>query len=334
MPFDPLKPVIRCCVAALCLWTATCGQTDGRPENTVIYINDDSDSGRRLMAALDAALDRELSGRYRVRLRYLVVDLRDPERMQASILEAVQTQPAAIVATNSETAAIAKSLTRDIPIIFGSRQDPIRLGLVHSLARPGGNITGFTYFVPIDQKRLELLREVAPRARELGVLVDRWWIDESDGGSVLEVARSQGFDPHIFLAETPSDLAQALRTPRAQRIDAWYVPYTVLPFDNAAAVVNMLESLRKPVAYPATQFVELGGLISYQQSLPLEESSRLIAKMVVLVLEGVRPAEIPIERPKSFALAINLTKAKKLGIAVAPALIKRADQIVVRDDAH
>src|SRR5712692_7765071 len=121
MPFDPLKPVIRCCVAALCLWTATCGQTDGRPENTVIYINDDSDSGRRLMAALDAA------------------------RMQASILEAVQTQPAAIVATNSETAAIAKSLTRDIPIIFGSRQDPIRIGLVDSLARPGGNVTGFTY---------------------------------------------------------------------------------------------------------------------------------------------------------------------------------------------
>jgi putative ABC transport system substrate-binding protein len=243
-------------------------------------------------------------------------------------------RPAAIVATNSETAAIAKSLTRDIPVIFGSRQDPIRMGLVESLAHPGGNLTGFTYFVPIEEKRLELLRQLSPRVRKLGILVDRWWMDESEGSSVMEGGARQGFEPHVFFAETTQALQMTLATAAARQMDAWYVPYTVLPFDRPAELVAMLGATRKPVIYPATQFVERGGLISYQQLLPLEESSRLIANMVALVLDGVPAGEIPIERPKSFELAINLATAKGLGISVPRSLIKRADRVIGAENAE
>jgi putative ABC transport system substrate-binding protein len=321
-------------VVVACLCAPACTPADDRPEKIVVYINDDSPPGRLLMEKLDAALQQDLSSRYRVRLRHVVVNLWDPAQIRAAMLASVQTRPAVIVTTNSETAAIAKSVTRDIPAIFGSRQDPIRMGLVESLARPGGNITGFTYFVPIEQKRLELLRQLSPRVRKLGILVDRWWMDESDGFRVMESSARQGFEPHVFIAETTDALQATLATAAARQMDAWFVPYTVLPFDKPAEVVSILEAMRKPVFYPATQFVERGGLISYQQLLPLEESSRLIANMVALVLDGVPAGEIPIERPKSFELAINLATAKRLGINVPRPLIKRADRVIGAEDAE
>ena len=332
MPRDLPRAAKAFCVAAACLAMAACARVDARPERVVVYINDNSDAAKRLLTALSWNLERELSTRYRLVVRHLIVDMRDANGMRAPIAAAIASRPSAIIATNSETAAIAKAMTQDIPVVFGSRQDPVRLGLVKSLARPGGNLTGFTYYVPIDPKRFELLRDVAPNARRLGIIVDRWWLEESAGEDVLGAARELGFEPLTFLAETPGDLVRVMASAQARLVDAWYVPYTVLPFDNAADVVGILETSNKPVVYPSTSFVERGGLMSYQQLLPLDESSRLIARMVALVLEGVSPSEIPIERPKSFALALNLAKARRLGIALPPGLIKRADRIV--QDVH
>lgn len=323
---QPRKASVAACLALACL-AAGCSRIDARPEHTIAYINDEGDASRRLLATLASGLERDLSARYRIRVRHVVVDWHDAEQMRRAITEAVRLRPAVIVATNSDSATMAKALTSDIPIVFGSREDPIRLGLVDSLARPGGNLTGFTYYVPIEQKRFELLREIAP-GRRLGILIDHWWLEQSGGRSVLEVAARMGFEPHVFLAETASELARAVSSAEARRMDVWYVPYTVLPFDRPAEVVSELSTLRAPVMYPATNFVEWGGLVSYQQLLPLEESSRLILKMVALVLDGVSPAEIPVERPKSFSLAINLAKAKRLGLRLSPGLIKRADRIV------
>jgi putative tryptophan/tyrosine transport system substrate-binding protein len=328
----PLSGLSFVVVAFLC--ASACAPGDDRPEKVIAYINDDNPAGRRLKEKLDAALQRELSSRYRVRMRHVVANMSDPADMRVATLASVQMRPAAIVATNSETAAIAKSMTRDIPVIFGSQQDPIRMGLVESLARPGGNVTGFTYFVPIEQKRLELLRQLSPRVRKLGILFDRWWMEESEGSKVMEGCARQGFEPHVFLAETTDALQTTLATAAARQMDAWYVPFTVLPFDQPAELVSILEAMRKPVVYPATQFVERGGLISYQQLLPLEESSRLIANMVALVLDGLPAGEIPIERPKSFELAINLATAKRLGISVPRPLIKRADRVIGAEDAE
>src|SRR5437773_1975304 len=159
-------------VGAVCVCAPACAPSDDRPERIIAYINDDNAAGRGLREKLDSALERQLSNRYRVRLRHVVVTSWDSEHVRDAMVAALRMHPAVIIATNSEMATIAKSVARDVPVIFGSRQDPIRLGLVESLARPGGNITGFTYFVPIEQKRLELLRQLSPDAKKLGILID------------------------------------------------------------------------------------------------------------------------------------------------------------------
>jgi putative ABC transport system substrate-binding protein len=267
--------------------------------------------------------------RHNIRLVPVVVDVWQATEIRAKLQAALRLRPAAIIATNSDIAAIAKSLTSQVPIIFASHQDPIRLGLIASLARPGGNLTGFTYFVPVDGKRLELLRLLSPGAKKLGILTDRWWIGESGGVDAVLRAKSQlGFEPSLFEAESLEDLRRVLLMPKAGGMDAWYVPSTVLAFYETKALVELFAALRRPVVFPTTQFVEQGGLISYQQLLTLDDSAHLWATMVGLVLDGVPAGEIPIERPKSFELAINVEAARKLGITIPASLIKRADRVV------
>jgi putative ABC transport system substrate-binding protein len=305
-------------------------QADARPERLVIYVNADNPRVRQAIEILQVAFAKTgVAARHRIKLVHVAVDVSNPVEIETALRQALKTQPAVIIATNSNAAAIAKSLTRDVPIVFGSHQDPIRLGLAESLARPGSNLTGFTYFVPIDQKRLEFLRQLAPGARRLGVVVDRWWLDESGGRDVVSKAWiQQGFEPVLFFAETIAELKKVLATPGAREMDAWYVPYTELPFWEPDALMKALETLRKPVIFPATVFVERGGLVSYQPTLTLEESSLLWATMVGLILDGVPAGEIPIERPKAFELAINVATAKRLGLVMPAPFLKRAERVV------
>jgi putative tryptophan/tyrosine transport system substrate-binding protein len=183
--------------------------------------------------------------------------------------------------------------------------------------------------VPIDQKRLELLRQVSPRAKRLGVLVDRYWRRDAGVTDFLNQARTiHGFQPEMFDAETVPELEKVLSTPRAKRIDAWYVPYTVLPFEEPDAVVRLFNSVRKPVIFSHTHFVERGGLVSYQPAMTIDAGLRLWATIVGLILDGVAPGEIPIERPKSFELAINVDTARRIGVAIPVSFLKRADRVI------
>jgi putative ABC transport system substrate-binding protein len=251
-----------------------------------------------------------------------------PDEIAARLKNALQARPAAVIAPNSEIAALAKSLTSEVPIIFASHQDPIRVGLIDSLARPGKNLTGFTFFVPVDLKRLELLRQVAPHARKLGIVIDRWWLEESNGKEVALAARKEfGFDSTFFPAETLEELKVQLSSPRAREMDAWYVPYTALPYYEPGLLVRLLNALDRPVMFPATLFVEKGGLASYEPQMTLAETASLWSTMIGLVLDGVPPGEIPIERPKSFELALNVEAARRLGLAIPANLIKRADKV-------
>ena len=324
------------CLAAATLHPARGACADARTERLVVYVNADNERVQRAIAKLDAALQETGAAlRYRIRLRHVVVDLWNPADIEAKMRQAVAMRPAAIMAGNGESAAIAKSLTREVPIIFASPQDPIHFGLVTSLARPDGNVTGFTLYVPIDQKRLEFLRLAAPGTRKLGIVIDRWWLDEAGGREVVaQAGNRQGFQPELFVAESAAELKKALATPRARRMDAWYVPYTILPYDDPVALTDLFAAIDKPVVYPTTQFVERGGLISYQPILTLEDSFRIWATMVGLVLDGVPPGEIPVERPKVFELAVNLDTARRLGISLPASLIKRADRVIAARPAR
>ena len=299
-------------------------------ERLVIYVNADNERIRRAVMKLDAALQETgAAQRYRIRLQHVVADLWDAADIEAKMRAAIAMRPAAIMAGNGESAAIAKALTREVPIIFVSPQDPMHFGLVTSFAHPGGNVTGFTFYVPIDQKRLEFLRLAVPGAKKLGIVIDRWWMAEAGGREILAQARyRQGFEPELFVAETVAQLKHELATPRARAMDAWYVPYTVLPYDEPEALTDLFAAVRKPVVYPTTPLVERGGLVSYQAIFSLEDSFRLWATMVGLVLDGVPPGEIPVERPKVFELAVNLDTARRLGISLPSSLVKRADRVI------
>ena len=111
-------------------------------------------------------------------------------------------------------------------------------------------------------------------------------------------------------------------------MDSWFVPYALLAIEEPQAVLDSFEGLRKPVVFSATLFVERGGLASYQQKLSLDDSARLWATMIGLVLDGVPPGEIPIERPKAFELAVNLDAARRLGLSIPLSLVKRADRVI------
>ncbi|MGZ5034536.1 MAG: ABC transporter substrate-binding protein [Usitatibacter sp.] len=263
-------------------------------------------------------------------MQHLPVNLWDEHDIETKIAAALARHPAVIIASNSENAAIAKRVAKNVPVVFVSRQDPIGLGLVESLAHPGGHLTGFTYFSPIDQKRLEFLREIVPHARRLGIVVDRWWMKEFGGKEILEQARlRQSFEPTLFRAESIAELRRELAGKLAGTMEAWYVPYTALPFDEPDLTLEALESLHKPVVFPATLFAERGALLSYQEEVRLDEMFQVVATMIGLILDGVPPGDIPVERPKAFELAINVTAARGLGVVIPEALIKRADRVIV-----
>ncbi|MBC8022664.1 MAG: ABC transporter substrate-binding protein [Burkholderiales bacterium] len=302
-----------------------------RPEALVIYVDDESPGSHQVLEKLRAALASSRTATRPSRLELAAADVSDKQALEAVLRRVLDRRPALIIASNSNVAAVAKSLTRDVPVVFASHQDPIGMGLAQSLARPGGNLTGYTYFVPVDEKRLELLNHLSPHSRKLGILVDRWWLDESGGRAAVKAARERlGFEVELFHAETELELGRALRTPRAKSIEVWYVPYTRLAYERPDAIVGGLDKLRRPVIYPTTRFVEEGGLISYQPVLPMDEAIGLLATAVGLVLAGVPAGEIPIERPKAFELSINVDTARALRIAVPDELLKRANRVIVK----
>jgi len=300
-------------------------------QRVILYVDADTAAVKAAVAKFAAALQRRgITARHRVSVRHVEVDVFKRDEAAARLLSAVSRErPALVIATSSESAAIAREVAPEVPIVFGSHQDPVRLGLVRSLADPGGHLTGFTSFAPIDLKRLELLREIAPRARRLGIVIDHWWMDETDGAAILRAAKADlGFDGQVFLMEKMGDLRQ-LETRAAREVDAWYVPPTTLPFEHPAEVVSALATLHKPVMFPSSRFAQAGGLAAYQPKQSVDEALDLLARLAGLILDGAPPGAIPIERPKSFELWLNATEARRLGIALPEYLLKRADHVIV-----
>jgi len=298
-------------------------------QRTILYVDADSEAVKASIAKFEAALERRgITARHGVSVRHVAVDVFKREEAVQRISAALRDRPALMIATSSESAAIARDVTSDVPIVFGSYQDPVRLGLVRSLADPGGNLTGFTFFVPVDLKRLELLREIAPGARRLGIVIDHWWMDETDGQTILRAAKANlGFDGRVFLMEKREDL-RLLETPAARQVDAWYVPPTTLPFEHPGELVRALAGLNKPVMFPTARFAQAGGLAAYQPNQSIDEALDLFARLSGLILDGVAPGTIPIERPKSFELWLNVAEARRLGTPFPDALLKRADRVI------
>ena len=238
--------------------------------------------------------------------------------------EFVGQKVAVIVTGGAAPALAAKRATSVIPIVFTVVEDPVGTGVVVSLARPGGNVTGLSnQSAELAGKRLELLREVVPKLRRLVMLgnIDR----VLEMGHVQQAARKLGLEVVTLEIRRASDIAHAIEVFK-QSVDAVYVVADPLLFANRARIHTLTMGARLPTIYNARDYVEEGGLMSYGSN--ISDLFRRAADYVDKILRGAKPADLPVEQPTKFDLVINLTTAKALGLELPLTFQQRADEVI------
>jgi len=236
-----------------------------------------------------------------------------------------------IVVGGTQAALAAKQATTTIPIVVAVMADPIADGLVATLARPGGNITGVTFLAPeLTPKRLQLLREIILHFSRVAVLLHPGVYSEATmrnlQNEVEASARLLGIQVQLFEARTPSDFDAtfvAMARARAQAVILFSSPMFYLEHRR---LVEAAAKNRLPTMYYFLEAVQAGGLISY--GVDINALFRPAARYVDKILRGAKPGDIPVERPTTFELAINLKTAKALGLSIPPSLLGRADQVI------
>lgn len=252
-----------------------------------------------------------------------------PELMQKLAAELVALTPDLIVALGPSPALALKSVTATVPIAFAVVADPVGLGLVQSLSRPGGNITGLASWVPGDwtAKQIELLREVLPDAARIALLVNpnnpmhRLLLAEE----VPRAARKLGVVLPTVEAATVDELETAFASAASQHVDAIIVLGDVLIIREAARVIALAAQHRLPAVHFFRQFAD-GGLIVYGPD--IFDLLRRAGGYVDKILKGAKPSDLPVEQPTKFDLVINMKTAKALGLNVPPSLLVRADEVI------
>jgi putative ABC transport system substrate-binding protein len=241
--------------------------------------------------------------------------------------EFVRLKVAVIVTGGTAATSAAKQATSAIPIVFGTAGDPVRLGLVASLARPGGNITGMSkQSADLPGKRLELLRDLVPGLRRLAVMANleaRIGVLEMD--EVQAAAQKLGLEVIPLELRRAEDIVPALESVKGHA-DGLYVVTEPLVNSNRIKINTLANAERLPTVHGEKAYVEAGGLMSYGPNYP--ELFRRAAEQVDKILRGTKPADLPVEQPTKFDLAINMTTAKALGIAVPSSLLTQADDVI------
>jgi len=232
-----------------------------------------------------------------------------------------------IVTWASAPVLAAKRATTTIPIVFAAQMDPVGAGVVASLARPGGNITGMS----IQQtdtagKRIELLREVVPRLARLAVMAN-----SGAPGAMIEMrevattARTLGLEVVPIEVSQAGEIFSSIESIK-DRVDALYVATDPLIFSNRIEINAMAQRQRTPTIYGSREYVDAGGLMSYGPN--WIDLFRHAAEQVDKILRGTKPADIPVQQPTKFDLVVNLRTAKALGLEIPPSLLARADEVI------
>jgi putative ABC transport system substrate-binding protein len=234
-----------------------------------------------------------------------------------------------IVTTGTPGTLAAKQATKTIPIVMTSSGNPVETGLVASLARPGGNVTGFTIFAPeLEGKRLDILKAAVPRLSRFAVL----WNSANPAVTVVlqqteTVARALGLTPEpVVGVRRTDDFERAFAVIAHARPHALVVIVDRLLLAHRRQIVEFAANNRLPAMYGYRDYVDAGGLMSYAPS--NIDLFRRAAVYVDKILKGAKPADLPVEQPTKFELVINLKTAKALGLTIPPSLLLRADQVI------
>ena len=288
-------------------------------------------AGPHMLEAFRAGL-RELGY---VEGRNVVVEFRHAEgkleRLPALAAELVALQVDVIVVAGPIQARAAKEATSTIPIVFATAGDPLGSGLVTSLARPGGNLTGLSSITPeLVGKRLDLLKQALPGVSRVGVLWVPGGIGERTQRSMMQeaevAARRLGVRLHVVEAQAPADVERAFSNMIKARVGALTVLPHVMFLIERKRLVALAAQSRLPTVYPLRDFVDAGGLMAYGAD--DADLFRRAATYVDKILKGAKPNDLPIEQASKFELVINVRTAKALGLTIPPSVLGRADQVI------
>ena len=233
-----------------------------------------------------------------------------------------------IVALSLPSALAAKAATSTIPIVFTSGADPVALGLVPNLNRPGGNLTGFTnHFGPLGGKRLELLRELAPKGSTIGVLINPDNPNAAEHLQTLQAAaRELGQPIRVVQAGSETDIAAGFASFAREGVAAVLVSDDPFYAGRAKLIVGEAARHRLPAIYHSSEFTNAGGLMSYGAR--ISDGVRVAGLYAARILRGARPGDLPVQQPSKFYLVINVGTARALGLGMPPALLARADEVI------
>jgi putative tryptophan/tyrosine transport system substrate-binding protein len=234
----------------------------------------------------------------------------------------------AVIATLATGALAAKAATTTTPIVFLLAEDPVKIGLVASLARPGGNLTGINFLsAELAAKRLELVRELVPAATRVSVLVNPTGPNfESTLRDAQSAARTIGFEIQVLNAGSSREINAAFATFVRERPDALFIDIDPFFTSRRVQLVHLASHHRMPATYPGRQFAEVGGLMSYGSN--LTDAWRQVGVYTGRVLKGAKPADLPVAQATKFELVINLQTARMLGLTVPDKLLALADEVI------
>ena len=251
------------------------------------------------------------------------------DRLPALMADLVRRRVAVIATPAGNFAAqVAKAATTTIPIVFGVAEDPVKLGLVASLARPSGNLTGINFFTSeLTAKRLALLHELVPKAVRIAMLVNPANpATESALRDMPDAARAMGLQIQVLNASTRSEIEAAFASLVRDRAEALYVAGDVFFTSRRVQFATLAASYRIPASYPSRQAVEAGGLMAYDSD--RVGMYRQVGAYTGQILKGAKPADLPVLQSTKFELVINLQTARALGIEVPATLLARADEVI------
>jgi len=251
------------------------------------------------------------------------------DRLAALMADLVRRRVVVIAASPSVVAVAAKVATTAIPIVFLVAEDPVKLGLVASLARPGGNMTGINFFgVETAAKRLGLLHDLVPKAVRVAVLVDPGNAPTTTSllRDMPEAARALGLQIKVLNASTTREIEEAFATMERERVEALFVSADPAFGDRAVQLAILAATHRIPAVYGGRGNVEAGGLMSYGAS--LVDAFRQMGIQAARIVKGAKPADVPVMQSTKFELVINLQTARAMGLPVSPDLLSTANEVI------
>jgi ABC-type uncharacterized transport system substrate-binding protein len=278
-----------------------------------------------------AAFRKGLGEEGQIEGRNVAIELRSTEQygeVPSVAAELVQRRVAVIAALGGPAAAAAKAATATIPIVFSVGGDPVELGLVPNINRPGGNITGVTFFAKqLLQKQVGILHDLVPKASVVGVLINpNNWRHQADAVEVQAAVRTLGLDVHVENAGSEHDLDSAFAGLVQRHAQAIVIAGDAFFFRVSTKLVALAEQHSVPAIFGSREFVDAGGLMSYAAS--LAEAHRQAGIYVRRILKGEKPGDLPVLQPSKFELVINLKAAKALGLTIPPGVLAIADEVI------